>query len=97
MMDESSELGRAVLPHRDPTFDAVAVLLEQGVPAADWQIRGPRLVRPSAAPEVSSEVVTVNLQPDVARAVLLYLRDIAELLPSRSGKTNTYRLKGRTQ
>jgi len=94
-MDESSELGRAVLPHRDPTFDAVAMLVEQGAPATDWQIRGPRLVRPSAAPEVSSEVVTVNLQPDVARAVLLYLRDIAELQPSRSGKTNTYRLKGR--
>lgn len=95
MMHESSELGRAVLPHRDPTFDAVAVLLEQGAPATDWQIKGPRLVRPSAAPEVSSEVVTVNLQPDVARAVLLYLREIAELQPSRSGKTNTYRLKGR--
>jgi len=60
-------------------FDAVAVMLEQGAPATDWQIRGPRLVYPSAAPEVMSEVVTVNLQPDVARAVLLYLRDIAEL------------------
>ena len=96
--DDSSAVldrGRAVLPHRDPTFDAVVRRLEQGELAVDWRITGPRLVRPSAAPEVGQGVVTLNLMPEVARAVLLYLNHIAEPQPSRSGKSNTYRLKGR--
>ena len=91
-----SDFGRAVLPHRDPTFDAVARLLEQGDPVTDWSITGPRLVRPSAAPEVSDQAVTLNLQPAVAHAVLQFLLNIAEPQTSRSGKSITYRLKGRT-
>ena len=90
----STDAGRAVLPHRDPTFDAVARLLEQGTPVADWRITGPRMVRPSAAPEVSDQMVTLSLQPAVARAVLQHLLHIAEPQPSRSGKSITYRLKG---
>ena len=96
--DDSStvlDLGRAVLPHRDPTFDAVVRRLEQGEPAVDWRITGPRLVRPSAAPEVAPGSVSLNLMPEVARAVLLYLNHIAEPQPSRSGRSNTYRLKRR--
>jgi len=88
-----SDSGRAVLPHRDPTFDAVARLLEQGSPVIDWRITGPRLVRPSATPEVSDQLVTLNLQPAVAHAVLQHLLHIAEAQPSRSGKSITYRLK----
>jgi hypothetical protein len=91
-----SNFGRAVLPHRDPTFDAVARLLEQGDPVTDWCIKGPRLVRPSAAPEVSDQAVTLNLQPAVAQAVLQYLIQIAEPQSSRSGKSVTYRLKARS-
>jgi len=90
-----SDSGRAVLPHRDPTFDAVARLLDQGDPVTDWRITGPRLVRPSAAPELSSRLLTLNLQPAVARAVLQYLHHIAEPQTSRSGTSITYRLKGR--
>ncbi|ROS61067.1 hypothetical protein EDF38_0146 [Frigoribacterium sp. PhB160] len=90
-----SDFGRAVLPHRDPTFDAVARLLERGDPVTDWCITGPRTVIPSAVPEVSNQPVTMNLQPAVAHAVLQYLLHIAEPQASRSGKSITYRLKGR--
>jgi hypothetical protein len=102
--------GRAVLPHRDPTFDAVYALLEQGEPAIDWRITGPKLItqatrtrglaRSSAGvleavqlPQTAAEPVSLNLQPDVARAVLRYLRDVAEPQRSRTGGTLTYRLK----
>ena len=51
------------------------------------------MVRPSATPEVSDQLVTLNLQPAVAHAVLQYLLHIAEPQPSRSGKSITYRLK----
>ena len=54
------------------------------------------MVRPSAAPEVSDQAVTLNLQPAVAHAVLQFLLNIAEPQTSRSGKSITYRLKGRT-
>ena len=91
-----SGVGRAVLPHRDPTFDAVARLLEQGESITDWCITGPRLVRPSATPEVSQQAVTLNLQPAVAQAVLQYLIHIAEPQSSRSGKSVTYRLRARS-
>ncbi|WP_255409836.1 hypothetical protein [Frigoribacterium sp. PhB160] len=39
--------------------------------------------------------MTMNLQPAVAHAVLQYLLHIAEPQASRSGKSITYRLKGR--
>jgi len=94
MPDIPAPQGRAVLPHRDPTFDAVARLLEQGEPVTDWRITGPRLIRPSAAPEVWPRLLTLNLQPAVARAVLQYLNFIAVPAPSRSGTSITYRMKG---
>lgn len=66
------DFGRAVLPHRDPTFDAVARLLQDGSAFSDWCITGPRLFGPSAAPAVPDQAVALHLQPAVAQAVLQY-------------------------
>lgn len=41
----SSDYGRGVLPHRDPTFDAVVRAIELGKQPVDWKLVGPLMVR----------------------------------------------------
>lgn len=99
--------GRSALPHRDPTFDAVVERLRLGDLPLDWKITGPRVVNSEARtragrdrngdmiamPAVAERPVELNLMPEVAVAILLYLDTIAEAKPSRSGLSKTYRLK----
>jgi hypothetical protein len=88
--------GRAVLPHKDPTFDAVAKLLEQGEPITDWKLTGPSMVRPDGGkgvPAISPQSVRLNLSAGATRAVLQFLSDVAEVVPSRSGNSSTVHLK----
>lgn len=96
----------SVLPHRDPTFDAVVKLANsQGMPL-DWRITGPSVVRQRTSrhhkdrdgvlvetPGVSDRPVQFNLEPEVAAEVLRFLVNIAEPSLSRSGKTKTLRMK----
>lgn len=37
--------GRGVLPHRDPTFDAVVRAIRDGGQPIDWKLTGPLMVR----------------------------------------------------
>lgn len=37
--------GRGVLPHRDPTFDAVVRAIEHGGQPVDWKLTGPLTIR----------------------------------------------------
>ncbi|WP_146238540.1 DUF2384 domain-containing protein [Curtobacterium sp. MCPF17_003] len=41
----SLDQGRGVLPHRDPTFDAVVRAIEGGGQPVDWKLTGPLMVR----------------------------------------------------
>lgn len=41
----SLDRSRGVLPHRDPTFDAVVRAIEGGGQPIDWKLTGPLLVR----------------------------------------------------
>lgn len=108
--DTSPAHGRGVLPHRDPTFEAVVRAIERGGQPVDWKLTGPLMVRrhdPNPAsrggldrsrewlrmPSVSDKPLQLNLEPDVAAAVLRYLDRIAERRSSRSGKTTTYGMK----
>ena len=75
--------GRAVLPHRDPTFDGVWDRLVAGETLNEWHLIG--------------SGVQLNLRPEVTAALLAHLKEIAEPRRSRSGMTVTYSLKGRTQ
>jgi hypothetical protein len=101
-----ADSSRSVLPHRDPTFDAVVELARSSAQPLDWRITGPSLVKqhtkqehqssdgsPVSSPGLSDRPVQFNLEPDVAAALLRHLIDIAEPTPSRSGKTKTLRMK----
>lgn len=104
-IQNQADLGRSVLPHKDPVFDAVTRLLDAGAPAVDWRITGPSLVKQAAGiglttdqevidtPELVHKPVTLNLMPDVAREVLRHLGRIAERQDSRTGRSHTYRMK----
>lgn len=100
--------GRGVLPHRDPTFDAVVRAIEEGDQPIDWKLTGPLMVRQRTLDprfrgngerrwlnraSTSDHPLQLNLEPDVAAEVLRYLDRIAERRPSRSGKTMTYGMK----
>jgi hypothetical protein len=37
--------GRGVLPHRDPTFDAVVRAIHDGGQPVDWKLTGPLMIR----------------------------------------------------
>lgn len=104
--DSQADSGRSVLPHRDPTFDAVVELARSSAKPLDWRLTGPSLVRQRTkqrhrdnqgamvcSPAVSDQPVQFNLEPDVAAEMLRYLVRIAEPTPSRSGKTKTLRMK----
>lgn len=100
--------GRGVLPHRDPTFDAVVRAIAEGDQPVDWKLTGPLMVRQQTLDprergsgerrwlnraSLSDRPLQLNLEPDVAAEVLRYLDRIAERRPSRSGKTTTYGMK----
>lgn len=98
--------GRSVLPHRDPTFDAVVELVNHSVLPLDWRITGPSLIRQRtkrrhqdnsgamvSSPGISEHPVQLNLEPEVAAEMLRYLVRIAEPAPSRTGKSKTLRMK----
>jgi hypothetical protein len=99
---------RGVLPHRDPTFDAVVRAIAEGDQPIDWKLTGPLMVRQQTADpryrgrghrrwldkaSVSDRPLQLNLEPDVAAELLRHLDRIAERRPSRSGKTTTYGMK----
>lgn len=75
------DFGRAVLPHKDPTFDAVWKRLQDGELLTGWQLVGP--------------AGALTLMPEVTAELLTHLRSVADAKPSRSGATLTYRMKGR--
>jgi hypothetical protein len=81
--------GRSVLPHRDPTFDAVVRLLQEDAALADWKLVGPA---PDAATDRSAPL-EVHLAPDVARAVLRHLTLIASPRSSRTGRRVVFHLR----
>lgn len=104
--DNQADSGRSVLPHRDPTFDAVVELARSTAKPLDWRITGPSLVRQRTkqrhrdnqgatvcSPGLSDQPVQFNLEPDVAAELLRHLVSIAEPTPSRSGKTKTLRMR----
>lgn len=106
--DASPVSGRGVLPHRDPTFDAVVRAIAEGDQPVDWKLTGPLMVRQQTLDprqrnsgerrwlnraSVSDRPLQLNLEPDVAAEVLRYLDRIAERRPSRSGKTTTYGMR----
>lgn len=83
------DYGRSVLPHRDPTFDAVVRLLRADAALADWKLVGP-------APDVTNErsaPLEVHLAPDVAEEVLRHLTSIAFPRSSRTGRRAVFHLR----
>lgn len=93
---------------RDPTFHRMLQAIRAGGQPIDWRVTGPLTVVQSdgrarrgidhdgeliVMPAVAERPVQLNLMPEVAAALLRYLAQIAEPSPSRSGKSNTYRMK----
>lgn len=106
--DPGLDSSRSAPAYGDPTGEQ-AIRSAMCGPMMDWKIVGPRLVvqntvvrglgdgedvsRAMLMPTTSDRPIQLNLMPEVAKAVLNLLLEIAEPAPSRSGGSRTFRLK----